>query len=156
MLTARTIIGNIVGAAIILIGSYFLITSFGLQAVDFDDTYLPGESETYQFYAPRDSKQEINITGDTFQVALRSPEGGMQIDTDEEYKEKLSVEWTHVTDGISILKLNNTGNSDLNAKGTFTTLTEPIFITFHILVIISGVVIIGFSAGFSVRKPKGF
>jgi len=33
---------------------------------------------------------------------------------------------------------------------------DPIQITYHIMVIIGGVVILGFSAGFSVRKPKGF
>ena len=155
MLTARTIIGIIVGGAIIAIGVYALITSFGLQQINFDDTFQPGESTTYQFYAPRTSKQSINVTGDTFHAYLRSPEGGIQLE-DKEYNEKLSIEWTHLTDGISILKLNNTGNSDLNAKGYFTKLTEPIQITYHILVIIAGVIIIGFSAGFSIRKPKGF
>lgn len=155
MFSARTIIGIIVGGAIIGIGVYALVTSFGLQEIKFDDTYLPGESTIYQFYAPRDSKQEVNFTGDTFRVDLRSPEGGIQVE-DDEYKEKLSIEWTHLTDGTTILKLNNTGNSDLNAKGTFTKLTEPIQITYHILVITAGVIIIGFSAGFSVRKPKGF
>ena len=35
-------------------------------------------------------------------------------------------------------------------------LNDPIQITYHIMVIIGGVVILGFSAGFSIRKPKGF
>lgn len=154
MLSTRTIIGIIVGSAITAIGAYSLVTSFGLHQVDFDDTYSPGASTTYQFFAPKTSKQWINITGDTFQVFLRSPRGGLQLDDD--YKKELSVEWVHLQDGESILKLNNTGNSDLNAKGYFTILTEPIQTTYHILVITAGVVIIGFSAGFSIRKPKGF
>jgi hypothetical protein len=155
MLSARTIIGIVVGGAIISIGGYSLVTSFGLQEVNFDDTFSPGESTTYQFSAPKTSKQWINITGDTFQLDLRTPRGGMQID-EEVYKNELSIEWVHLTDGESTLKLNNTGNSDLNAKGYFTILTDPIYITYHILVITAGVIIIGFSAGFSVRKPRGF
>ena len=155
MLSTRTIIGIVVGSIIIAIGSYSLITSFGLHKVEFDDTFLPGETTTYSFYAPISSKQWINITGDTFQVNLRTPRGGIQLH-DETYHKELSIEWIHLEDGDSTLKLNNTGNSDLNAKGYFSILTEPIQITYHILVITAGVVIIGFSAGFSIRKPKGF
>lgn len=155
MLNKRTIIGIIAGSIIIAIGVYSLIISFGLQQVDFDDTFSPGESTTYQFYAPQTAKQWINITGDTFHVNLKSPRGGLQID-DEDYNKELSIEWVHLVDGESTLKLQNTGNSDLNAKGYFTIVTEPIQITYHILVITAGVIIIGFSAGFSIRKPKGF
>jgi hypothetical protein len=155
MLSTRTIIGIVVGSVIIAIGAYSLVNSFGLHQVNFDDTFLPGETTSYKFFAPISSKQWINITGDTFQVTLKTPRGGIQI-PDEAYKKELSIEWVHLEDGDSILKLNNTGNSNLNAKGYFTILTEPIQITYHILVITAGVVIIGFSAGFSIRKPKGF
>lgn len=155
MLNSRTIIGIVVGSAIVAIGVYALITSFGLQKVDFDDTFSPGESTTYRFYAPMHSKQWINITGDTFRVDLKTPRGGIQIQ-DQEYKNELSIEWVHLEDDQSILKLNNTGNSELNAEGYFTVETEAIQSTYHILVITAGVVIIGFSAGFSVRKPRGF
>ncbi len=155
MLSTRTIIGIVVGGAIIAIGVYSLATSFGLQVVNFDDTYSPGQSETYQFSAPKTAKQWINITGDTFHVDLSTPRGGIQIE-EEDYKNELSIEWVHLIDGESTLRLNNTGSSDLNAKGYFTILTDPIFVTYHILVITSGVIIVGFSAGFSVRKPRGF
>jgi len=155
MLSSRTIIGVVVGSAIIAIGVGSLITSFGLQEVSFDDTLSPGQSTTYRFFAPQSSQQFINITGDSFHADLKSPRGGIQIE-EEDYKNELSVEWAHLVDGESTLRLDNTGSSDLNANGVFTTLTEPIFITYHILVITAGVVIMGFSAGFSVRKPKGF
>ena len=155
MLSTRTIIGIVVGSAIIAIGAYSLITSFGLNQVNFDDTFRPGESTTYQFSAPKTSKQWINITGDTFHIDLRTPRGGLQLD-EEDYEKELSIEWVHLQDGESTLKIQNTGSSDLNAKGYFTVLTEPILITYHILVITTGVIIIGFSAGFSIRKPRGF
>ncbi len=155
MLSTRTIIGIVVGSAIIAIGSYALLTSFGLQTVNVDDTFQTGESTSYSFSAPKGSKQYLNITADSFEVFLRSPRGGLQI-TDEQFKRELTVEWIHLENGESRLKVNNTGNSELNIKGYMTILTDPIQITYHLLVIISGIVIIGFSAGFSVRKPRGF
>ena len=155
MLSTRTIIGIVVGSVIIAIGSYALVTSFGLQTVNVDDTFQVGESTSYSFSAPQGSKHYLNITADSFEVFLRSPRGGLQI-TDEQFKRELTFEWTHLKNGESRLKVNNTGNSELNIKGYMTILTDPIQITYHLLVIISGVVIIGFSAGFSVRKPRGF
>ena len=155
MLKSRTIIGTIVGSIIIAIGGYSLVTSFGLQQVDFDDNYSPGESTTYSFFAPKSSSQWINITGGSFHVDLRSPRGGIQID-EEDFKKELTIEWLHLEDGKTTLKIQNTGDDNVNAKGNFQLLTDPIQFTFHILVLTSGVVILGFSAGFSVRKPRGF
>ncbi len=155
MLSTRTIIGIVVGSAIIAIGSYALVTSFGLQTVNVDDTFQVGETTSYSFSAPKGSKNFLNITADSFEVNLSSPRGGIQI-TDEKFKEELTVEWIHLQNGETKLTVNNTGNSELNISGYFTILTDPILITYHLLVIISGVVIIGFSAGFSVRKPRGF
>jgi hypothetical protein len=156
MLSPRTLIGIIVGSAIIGIGGYSLVTSFGLQQVNFDDTFEPGEFTTYRFFAPASTTQSVQLTGDTFYVKLNSPEGGLQIAPAEKHVDELSIEWNHLIDGESILRLNNTGNSALNAQGYFTIVTDPIQITYHLLVITAGVVIIGFSAGFSVRKPRGF
>jgi len=155
VLSTRTIIGIVIGGAIIAIGSYALVTSFGLQTVNVDDTFQVGESTSYSFSAPEGSKHYLNITADSFEVFLRSPSGGLQI-KDEQFKRELTFEWVHLEDGESRIKVNNTGNSELNIKGYMTILTDPILITYHLLVIITGVVIIGFSAGFSVRKPRGF
>jgi len=155
VLSRRTIIGIVVGSAISAIGLYALVTSFGLQIVNVDDTYQVGETASYSFLAPVSSKHFLNITADSFDVTLRSPKGGLQI-KDEQFKKELSVEWVHLRQGDSKIEVRNTGDSELNISGYVTTLTDPILITYHILVIIAGLVIIGFSAGFSVRKPKGF
>jgi len=155
VLSTRTIIGIVIGGAIIAIGSYALVTSFGLQTVNVDDTFQVGETTSYSFSAPKGTKHFLNITADSFEVNLSSPRGGLQI-IDEQFKRELTVEWIHLQDGETKLKVNNTGASKLNISGYLTILTDPIQITYHLLVIITGVVIIGFSAGFSVRKPRGF
>ena len=155
MLSKRTIIGIVVGSVIIAIGSYALVTSFGLTTVNVDDTYEVGESTSYSFSAPEGSKNYINITADSFEVLLKTPSGGLQI-KNEQFKRELTAEWVLLEDGETKLKVNNTGNSKLNISGYFTILTDPIQIAYHLLVIITGVAIIGFSAGFSIRKPRGF
>jgi hypothetical protein len=155
VLSKRTIIGIVVGSAISAIGIYALFTSFGLQTVNVDDTFQVGETASYSFSAPKSAKNYINITADSFEVFLRTPRGGLQIN-DEQFKKELSIEWVHLIDGKSSFNVQNTGDSELNISGYFTIVTDPIQITYHILVITAGVVIIGFSAGFSVRKPRGF
>lgn len=155
MLNTRTIIGTAVGSIILVIGAYSLITSFGVQEIQVNDTYAAGETTTYQFTAPQHSKHFLNMTADSFDVNLRTPKGGLQI-KDESFKRELSVEWVHLIDGQSTLKINNTGASELKVWGYVTAELDPIQMTYHLMVIIAGVVIIGFSAGFSLRKPKGF
>ncbi len=155
MLSTKTIIGIVVGSVISAIGIYALVTSFGLQIVNVDDTFQVGESASYSFLAPRSSKHFLNITADSFEVVLKSPKGGLQI-KDEQFKKELSIEWVHLSEGKSKLEVRNTGDSELNISGYVTILTDPIQFTYHILVIIAGLVIIGFSGGFSVRKPRGF
>ena len=54
------------------------------------------------------------------------------------------------------IKIQNTGSTELNVLATLNVTSDPILFTYHLIVITSGVVIIGFSMGFTLRKPKGF
>ena len=155
MLNKRTVIGISVGSAIIAIGLYSLVSSFGIQTVKVDETFRVGESTSYQFTAPIHSKQFLNVTANSFNLSLASPTGGLQI-PEQAYKNNLSLEWIHLLDGKSHVVIKNTGDSELRITGTLQVLTDPIQITYHIVVITAGVIIIGFSAGFSIRKPRGF
>ncbi len=155
MYSKRTIIGTIVGGVITAIGIYSLFTSFGLQTINVDDTFDIGEGTTYTLNAPDHSEQRMNVTGDSFDLSLSSPEGGLQIPL-APHKNHVSLAWVHLEDGTSVLKIQNTGSSQLEVDGIVHVTTDPIFFTYHVMVIIAGLVIIGFSAGFSVRKPKGF
>ena len=155
MLSKRTVIGIVVGSIIIAIGLFALVTSFGIQTKNIDETFGLGESTTYQFTAPIHSEQSLNITGNSFKLSLASPRGGLQI-PEQDYKKELSIVWIHLVDGDSLVKIQNTGDSELRITGTLQFLSDPILITYHIVVITAGVIIIGFSAGFSIRKPRGF
>jgi len=155
MFSKRTGIGIGVGAVIIAIGVIALVTSFGLQTINVDDTYGIGEKTTYSLTAPAHATQYINITGNSFTIDLQSPTGGLQI-PERDHKNNVDIEWVHLVEGRSILKIRNTGDSELHVTGTMQALTDPMQIIFHVVVIISGIVILGFSSAFSMRKPSGF
>ncbi len=155
MYSKRTGIGIGVGAVIIAIGVIALVTSFGLQTIKVDDTYGIGEKTTYSLTAPEHATQYINITGNSFNIDLESPTGGLQI-PERDHKNNVDIEWVHLVEGRSILKIRNTGDSELHVTGTMQALTDPMQIIFHVVVIISGIVILGFSSAFSMRKPSGF
>ena len=155
MYSKRTIIGLIVGSVIIALGAYSFFTSIGLQTVDVDETFGIGESTIYTLKGSAGAEQIMTVTGDTFDITIESPPDGLQVPLTP-HRNEVSFQWVHLEDGQSTVKIQNTGQSEFNVKGSFQVLTDPIFMTYHILVIIAGVVIIGFSAGFSIRKPKGF
>ncbi len=155
MLSKRTIIGIIVGSAIIAIGVYSLISDIGLQTIQVNETFAVGESTSYQINANEHATQNMKITGDKFDLKLSSPGDGLQIPQTSHIKE-VTLDWTHLKDGITVINLQNTGSSELKVEATFEVTSDPILFPFHMMVIISGMIIIGFSMGFTLRKPKGF
>ena len=70
MLSKLTVIGIVVGAAIIGIGAYALVTSIGLQTVTLNEKIDITKSATYQFLAPKSAHQNIKIVGEKFHVKL--------------------------------------------------------------------------------------
>ncbi len=155
MLSKRTIIGLVVGTIIIGIGGYSLITHIGTITINENYFVGTGDSTIYTIPAPDGTPQYMKIVGDSFDLELTSPGDGLQIDKSS-YKKELSLDWVHLEDGATIIKIQNTGNTELEITGTLIRSSDPIWFTFDLMVIISGMVIIGFSMGFTLRKPKGF
>ena len=155
MLAKRTIIGFIVGSVIIGIGVYSLITGIGFQTVEINETFGVGESTSYQIKANSGASQSMTIIGDSFDLELTSPADGLQI-PNTSYKKELSLDWVHLEDGVTFIEIQNTGSTDFEVTATLNVTTDPILFTYHLVVITAGVIIIGFSMGFTLRKPKGF
>lgn len=155
MLSKRTIIGLVVGSAIIGIGIYSLISDIGLQTMQVNETFAVGESTSYQITANEHAVQHMKITGEKFDLKLSSPGDGLQIPKTPHVKE-VTLDWTHLKNGVTVINLQNTGSSELKVDATLQVTVDPILFTYHIVVITSGMVIIGFSMGFTLRKPKGF
>ena len=156
MLNKYTIIGLIAGCIISGLGVASMIDFLvnPIDIMDFDDNFGVGESTTFVFQAPENSFQEFVITGNSFDVKVYTPDN--EIKFDDSYKDRVDISWTNTISGENIIKIQNIGNSELNAKGILEKSRDPLFLTYHIMVIIAGIVVIGFSAAFSVRKPRGF
>ena len=156
MLNKYTIVGLIAGGIISGLGVISMIDFLAnpVDIMEFDDDFGVGESTIFSFKAPENSFQTLTIIGDTFDVKILTSDEKNNIDNS--YKNKADISWVNTIAGENVIKIQNTGNSELNAKGTLEKSRDPLFLTYHILVIIAGIVVIGFSAAFTVRKPRGF
>jgi len=156
VLNKYTIIGLVAGCIISGIGVISFADSLltPIEEMEFNDIFQPGEKTTFPFSAPKDSKHYLAIEGDSFIVKVKAPDSDEIIN--QNFKNEADLSWISTIEGENIIFIENTGKSELIANGTLEKSRDPLFFTYHILVIIAGIVIIGFSAGFSVRKPKGF
>ena len=155
MLSKRTIIGIVVGSAIIAIGGYSLLLHIGMITINEDYVVEVGDSMSYTIPAPASTPQHMKIIGDAFDVRLQSPEDELQMPITS-HKKETTIDWTHLVDGESRIQIQNTGESELEITGILIRSSDPVWFTFDLMVITSGMVIIGFSMGFTLRKPKGF
>ncbi|MEK0346262.1 MAG: hypothetical protein QQN65_05440 [Nitrosopumilus sp.] len=156
MLSKRTIIGLIFGIAIIALGGVSLIIHTGLHTDDFQDVIEVGALAHYTIPAPNHTPQQMMITGDAFDLKLSSPSTGLQIPNVTSYKNELKLNWVHISDGETKIQIQNTGNTELEITGVIITSYQPEIFTLDLMVMITGVIIIGFSLGFTLRKLKGF
>ncbi|MBA4719149.1 MAG: hypothetical protein HRO68_08685 [Nitrosopumilus sp.] len=156
MLSKRTIIGLIIGIAIMGIGGVSLIQHIGTITINENYIVEVGDSAFYTIPAPNQTPQSMKIVGDAFDLKLESPSTGLQIPNTTSYKNELKLDWVHLADGETKIQIQNTGNTELEITGVLIRTSDPIWFTFDFMVIISGMVIIGFSMGFTLRKPKGF
>ena len=156
MLNKLTIIGIVIGCAISILGAASMATSLNTPNEIQEDTatFGVGDLDKINFNAPENSSQSLTVTGDSFDVKITTPDSNN--DVDASFKNKANFSWTTTTAGQTIITIQNTGDSEFTENYRFELERDPLFFTYSILVIIAGVVIIGFSAGFSARKPKGF
>ena len=156
MLNKFTIIGLIIGSVISLIGISSMIDSLSNPNEVQEDSqkFGVGELDKIQFNAPENSSQSLTVTGDSFDIKIKTPDSTN--DVDRSFKDKANLSWTSITSGETIIIIQNTGDSEFIENYRFELERDPLFFTYSILVIIAGIVIIGFSAGFSAKKPKGF
>ena len=156
MLNKFTIIGIIIGSIISVLGVSSMVDSLSNPYEVQEDlaTFGVGDLDKIQFNAPENSSQSIIVTGDSFDIKITTPDSSN--DVNQSFKGKANLSWTSVSSGETIIMIQNTGDSKFTENYRFELERDPLFFTYSILVIIAGIVIIGFSAGFSARKPKGF
>lgn len=154
MLSKKTAIGIGIGSFLIIWGSIFLTPSFGKQTQSIDEIVGKVRNTIYQFDAQEHFHEILNVTGSSFHVKIKTPADGLQVD--EAFKKEVNLDWYGVQDGQHRIEVTNTGDSELQVSGTLEFISNPIEFAKHMLPIISGIIIIGISAVFTVRKPRGF
>lgn len=154
MLTRKTIIGIGIGGLAVTLGTYFLVQSLISNVHDVNESVDIGKSDVFQFDAQQHYRELLNVTGSSFHVKLQTPSNGLQVDND--YTKAVSFDWFVLQDGKNFINITNTGGSALQVTGKLKAVENPLVFVSHMIVISSGVLIIGISAAFSVRKPRGF
>ena len=156
MLNKFKIIGLIIGSMISILGAASMIDSLSNPNEIQEDsaTFGVGDLDKINFNAPENSSQSLTVIGDSFDIKITTPNSSN--DVDASFKDKASFSWISINSGETMIMIQNTGDSEFTENYRFELEQDPLFFTYSILVIIAGVVIIGFSAGFSAKKPKGF
>lgn len=155
MLTGRTVIGLVAGAAIIGLASASIVLDLTRGPLDITETFGPGEFTSYQITGDEGATHRIAVTAERFEMELAGP-GDDPLIPRTEFAGEFSTEWTHQETGRTFISIQNRGGDQMVISGSFETSNDPLVFAYHIVVITSGVVIIGFSMAFSLRKPRGF
>lgn len=152
MASRRAIAGTAIGAVILAIGAASLVSNLGLREFSIDDTYAAGAAiPPYTLSAPEGTAQSLLVESESFEARLVTPEGGTRASSHEGAE---AIEWEHGPSGRSVLEI--TSSAEVTVRGTLRSQADPIFLAYDGFVMISGLVIMGFSAGFGRRRPRGF
>jgi len=154
MLSKKSILGITIGSIGVILGTFFLIQDLMSNVHDVNDVIDTGKSDIFLFDALQHYHESLNVTGNSFHVTLKTPKGGLQVDHD--FTKTVSFDWYSLANGKHFMNITNTGGSVLHVTGQLQAVTNPMIFTSHLIVISSGVLIIGISAAFSIRRPKGF
>lgn len=154
MLTKKTAAGIGFGSFIIAFGTYLFIITISSNAHQVSDVVDIGKNDVFKFDTQKHFHEQLNVTGNSFHVKLKTPSNGLQVDDD--FKKETSFDWYSLEDGQHFINITNTGDSILHVTGTLEAPTNPLIFTSIIMAITSGVLIVGMSAAFTIRKPRGF
>jgi hypothetical protein len=154
MLSKKSVLGIVIGSVGVILGTFFLIQDLMSNVHDVNEVVDIGKHDIFSFQAMQHYHEFLNVTGSSFHVKLQTPADGIQKDGD--FKNGVSFEWYSLANGRHFINITNTGDSVLHVTGQLQAVTNPMIFTSHLIVISSGVLIIGISAVFSIRRPKGF
>jgi uncharacterized protein with PQ loop repeat len=155
MLSKKSVLGIVIGSVAVILGTFFLIPDLMSNVHDVNDIVDTGKSDIFSFDTLQHYHEFLNVTGNSFHMTLKTPsDDGLKVDKD--LTKNVSFDWYSLHNGKHFINITNTGDSVLYVTGKLQAITNPIIFTSHLIVISSGVLIIGMSAAFSIRRPKGF
>ena len=154
MLSKKSILGIAIGSLGVILGTFFLIEDLMSDIHNVSDVVDIGKSDIFSFDTIKHYHESLNVTGNSFHVTLKTPKDGLQVNND--FTKNITFDWVSLENGKHFINITNTGGSVLHVTGKLQAVTNPMIFTSHLIVISSGVLIIGISAAFSIRRPKGF
>lgn len=154
MLTKKSLAGIAIGSVAVVLGTFFLLQIISTNSHDVNDVVDIGKSDVFQFEALKHYHESLNVNGSSFHVLMKTPSTGLQVDKD--FQKEINLDWYSLENGKHFINITNTGGSTLHVTGKLQAVTNPLIFTSHLIVISSGILIIGISAAFSIRRPKGF
>jgi len=86
---------------------------------------------SYSFNAQKNALQYLKIIGDSFELQLKTPGGGIQIPTTN-YYDRVELEWEHLIEGVSDFSIKNTGKSLVRITGILETSSSSILGDEHV------------------------
>lgn len=155
MFSTRTIIGIAVGAVIVGVPIVSLVVDLTGGPLVISEEYDIGETASYSITGDEGATHSMTITADRFKLRLESPGEGFSVPSSE-FEDVHSMEWVHQESGRTRILIQNIGEDVMNIDATLEISEDPLWFAYRLVVITTGVIIIGLSLGFSVRKPRGF
>jgi hypothetical protein len=137
------------GIAFIAIGAASSIYTNTAVDVPLDNTVGPGMPDIITPDMDVGSTANIVVTGSTFNVSIADPDG--QMIASESEVSSFSYDLTAQKAGEHRIEIVNTGNSDLTVSGHAQTKSSPLALTSTLMLMITGVILVGLSLRFRHR-----
>ncbi|MEW6603993.1 MAG: hypothetical protein AB1351_04810 [Thermoproteota archaeon] len=137
------------GIAFIIIGVASSIYTNTAVDVPLDNTVRPGASDIITPLMDVGNTASITIAGSTFDVMIQAPEG--QVIISENNATSFSYDLTAQDAGEYRIVIDNNGNDDLTVSGHAQTKSSAFGLTGALMLVITGVIVIGLSMRFRDR-----
>lgn len=137
------------GIAFIAIGAASSIYTNTAVDVPLDNVVGPGMPDIITPDMNVGSTASIMVTGSTFNVTIADPDG--QVIASESNTASFSYDLTAQKAGKHRIEIVNTGNSDLTVSGHAQTKSSPLGLTGALMLMITGVILVGLSLRFRNR-----
>ena len=137
------------GVAFIAIGAASSIYTNTAVRVPLDNVVGPGMPDIITPNMNVGSTASIMVTGSMFNVTIMDPDS--QVIASESNVESFSYDLTAQKAGEHRIEIVNTGNSDLTVSGHAQTKSSPLGLTGALMLMITGVILVGLSLRFRNR-----
>lgn len=137
------------GIAFIAIGAASGIYTNTAVDVPLDNTVRPGMPDIITPDMDVGSTASIMVTGSTFNVTIADPDG--QVIASESGVSSFNYDLTAQKAGEHRIEIVNTGDSDLAVSGHAQTKSSPLALTSTLMLMITGVILVGLSLRFRNR-----